>query len=582
MRIRVISIVIGFTVLSSSLLGILSSSQAVIRQELTTCFYSAPGKTFISASGKCDSRVAFQENWHLLSSDSSLDIGASKKEITLCSNPDGSRFEYALLKNSCLKGQQSSKYLRSVAKPPAPVISSALAMTFESAKITVDNSHLINSDAPVAYYTVTAKSGVSQKFFTSQKLEFYINGLKGESDYSFQISATSMDGTSDLSAPSPRITTPKYIPPTPAVAISSFHSISVPASIAGSDTSVAINNSTLLNPTISFSSQGSPVSAVFQTIASPGSSSSFTVGGSTSYIDISFPGFSGSATLCFDGLSTDHLWHYTGGSWVDVTTSHPAGKVCGTTSSFSPFTVAPPLSAFTCALGGHCALGETGPGGGLIFYSSQVGFNCGVDWTATGSPAGGLCHYLEVAPQTWNGGSSDPFAYARVNATSLDIDEIPNNFTDGVTGHNTRYGDTADFDYTDLSQLGAGLKFSNLINVADSGTTAARLARSYRPSSGVTDYYLPTLTELNLLCQWSKGNVQVVDTQCGAGVVDPATGLDGDSDYWSSSDKFLHSSGGFAVWVLAIDLINAQYHPKEESFGAFTSERWLVRPIRAF
>jgi hypothetical protein len=253
-----------------------------------------------------------------------------------------------------------------------------------------------------------------------------------------------------------------------------------------------------------------------------------------------------------------------------------------TGSSAQNFTIT--VRPLTCASGGPCSLGETGPGGGIIFYTSSVGFNCGSSWSSTGSPTGGLCHYLEVAPKNWSGSSPDPQRPGRVNATSTDILNIPNNYTNG-SGHQTRDNDTADFDYTDTSQLGAGLLFTNLINSTDAGATAARLARSYSPISGIADYYLPTLTELNLLCQWSKGITQVVDTKCGTGTVNPDSGLGGSgttSTYWSSSDKFLHSSGIFTAWVLVIDLTNASYAPGTESFGDYTTAMWAVRPIRAF
>lgn len=50
---------------------------------------------------------------------------------------------------------------------------------------------------------------------------------------------------------------------------------------------------------------------------------------------------------------------------------------------------------------GPCQVGDIGPGGGIIYYYEAAGFNCGVGSTSTGSPTGGLCHYLEVAPNGW-------------------------------------------------------------------------------------------------------------------------------------------------------------------------------------
>lgn len=49
-------------------------------------------------------------------------------------------------------------------------------------------------------------------------------------------------------------------------------------------------------------------------------------------------------TVCLDGTSTDSVWHYTGGQWVELgSRSYDAitGQVCGITTSFSPFTAAP-------------------------------------------------------------------------------------------------------------------------------------------------------------------------------------------------------------------------------------------------
>jgi hypothetical protein len=55
----------------------------------------------------------------------------------------------------------------------------------------------------------------------------------------------------------------------------------------------------------------------------------------------------------------------------------------------------------TCATGGACVVGNTGPGGGYVFYVNSDGFTCGELMDTT-------CKYLELAPNTWAGGSADP------------------------------------------------------------------------------------------------------------------------------------------------------------------------------
>jgi uncharacterized repeat protein (TIGR02543 family) len=59
--------------------------------------------------------------------------------------------------------------------------------------------------------------------------------------------------------------------------------------------------------------------------------------------DISVVNVIGEVTICVDGGPNLRLWHYTNGSWVDVTTSQTATQICGLTSSFSPFATAPPV-----------------------------------------------------------------------------------------------------------------------------------------------------------------------------------------------------------------------------------------------
>jgi sugar lactone lactonase YvrE len=74
----------------------------------------------------------------------------------------------------------------------------------------------------------------------------------------------------------------------------------------------------------------------------PASATPFTISGSTKIVDIQITGtFNGSATVCLDGNSTDHLFHYVGGKWEELPSrSYANGQVCGVTTSFSPFTAA--------------------------------------------------------------------------------------------------------------------------------------------------------------------------------------------------------------------------------------------------
>ena len=58
--------------------------------------------------------------------------------------------------------------------------------------------------------------------------------------------------------------------------------------------------------------------------------------------DVAVVYITGQVTICVAGSSTDRLWHYTNGAWVDITTTHTSTQVCGVTTSFSPFAAAAP------------------------------------------------------------------------------------------------------------------------------------------------------------------------------------------------------------------------------------------------
>ena len=132
----------------------------------------------------------------------------------------------------------------------------------------------------------------------------------------------------------------------------------------------------------------------------------------------------------------------------------------------------------SCANGlAACALGDTGPGGGIVFYVQAGGgtFACGLNLAST-------CKYLEAAPTNWNGPGGDPL---RSWAT-----DVNGNRTTLVAG-------------AVREAIGSG--YQNSVDAVNqtgnvSATSAPVLARSYAGGSK-SDWYLPSYNELDQLWQ---------------------------------------------------------------------------------
>jgi hypothetical protein len=122
-------------------------------------------------------------------------------------------------------------------------------------------------------------------------------------------------------------------------------------------------------------------------------------------------------------------------------------------------------------------LGDVGPGGGRIFYYSAAGFNCGTNFTNTGSPTGEKCKYLEVAPRNWWGGSADTTTSWANSTESIS----------GISG----------------SSIGIGRLNTQQIIVSGIFTrTAAQLSTTYAPTVDgllINDWYLGAELEMSAL-----------------------------------------------------------------------------------
>ena len=187
----------------------------------------------------------------------------------------------------------------------------------------------------------------------------------------------------------------------------------------------------------------------------------------------------------------------------------------------------PAAAVVTCAQGGVCEVGEIGPGGGVVFYVSGTAF------TATGAPCSPNCYYLEAAPTSGVSAWTD-VAYEWSGNTNTLI---------GTTGTaiGTGYANTLAI----VGQSGGGATASK------AGTST----RAYRGPSNLSDWYLPSKSELAEL--WNRRAVSGLISQNG-------------KYYWTSSEQL-----SCCAWVNKFDASNTINDFAKNSSG-------YVRPIRAF
>ena len=207
----------------------------------------------------------------------------------------------------------------------------------------------------------------------------------------------------------------------------------------------------------------------------------------------------------------------------------------------------------TCAQGGVCAVGDTGPGGGIVFYVAPAPFT---QIGATGSMCTTSCKYLEAAPRTWNNAAGDPLI-AWVSDYTTDY---VNNWSRAVSG-------------ADGVVVGTGYQ-NSLDIVAQSGNIAASSAavasRAYA-GGGKTDWFLGSRDEMNELCKYARktGQASGSATVCAGGESPSARGFS--LDYYWSSTEVAASSAWFQDLILA-----------SASASASKNFATSVRPVRAF
>ena len=207
-------------------------------------------------------------------------------------------------------------------------------------------------------------------------------------------------------------------------------------------------------------------------------------------------------------------------------------------------------------------VGQTGPGGGKVFYVATTPFSCGPTLDAT-------CTYLESVPFGWMTELDFKGDLVDVNrswseATPVDLQRGPFGTTGGTA-----------------TAIGSGYQNTKaMFDVGNDNTavSAGALAYAYTVTvSGVVydDWYLPSKDELNQMCKWQRGitgeALTNLTTVCTGGVINSGVGAQGfDGGYWTSTEV-----NDFTVW-------NQNFETGAQRNNTAKQEGGRVRPIRAF
>ena len=209
-----------------------------------------------------------------------------------------------------------------------------------------------------------------------------------------------------------------------------------------------------------------------------------------------------------------------------------AAVSCGANSSSFGQSMSP---EGTSSLKESYAVGDVGPGGGIVFFVAREPFE------SVGSDCATQCRYLEAAPHGWSGGDEDPNV-----AWSYDP--------------NVDSGGRAEFGYGYMNTALASAQ-------NPTAGSAIAMASSYS-NNGKSDWFLPTKYELDELCKYARQQTgDDVRESCN----DTGWVRDGFffAGYWSSSE-----GGPQGSWYQSFD------HGHFGNILKTTKAR--VRPVRAF
>jgi len=410
----------------------LSAATASAAATLITCTDLTTQKTVVLKKSQKSCRPLLATAiWHMEQSDSSTYTGADYASLRTCSSKRA-ELSYQLIKSKCAKYQVTNNYWRSAALPTKPVITQASSYSHEDVFLKLASESATNTSAPIAYYTIISSKGDVKKVNSWQGLSVTMSGLRSATSYTFTITATSVDGTSLVSAPSLPVTTQTYLAP---VAAATSAPLAAPAFTLSSSSETRTVNTAATGFTIatstggaiaSFAISATPAGMSFNATTGALTGTPTTVASATAYT-ITGTNASGSATQIFT------LTVSPGAATKAMMTTQPAGAVNGVAFTTQPVVRVTDsgdntVTSFTGNVVASIASG-TGTLSGTTTATAVAGVATFTNLVITGT-AGNFT--LTFTPASLTAVTSSSFALAAGAATKVAITRASVGTTDNV------------------------------------------------------------------------------------------------------------------------------------------------------
>jgi len=493
-------------------------------------------------------------------------------------------------------------YLVSSTVPSTPLITKVEATDADEA-VVFFTAPKDDGGTPIYYYTINSNPGAISVIAPIQGSgSVTITGLTKATTYTFTLTAHNINGSSRAAtSPAPITTLAEKIVRSSPSSTTNAPTLAAPAfTLSSSSQSVIVNNAitTVTNTSTGGAissyaiSPAAPAGLTFSTSTGQLSGTPTSIQSATAYT-ITATNAAGSATQTFTltvttaapafSLSsasetrvvTTAITGYTITSTGAPITSYslvgtlPTGLSFDTSTGRTTGTPTETRTATTYTIIGASAsgetatatyrlrvtgdIGDTGPGGGTIYYYLAAGFNCGPTRAST-------CKYLEAAPSGWIGASDTSTRWAQQQPVDYSTTTVPGN------------GATA-------TAIGWGYRNTRaIVAQGNNATAASAVADSHTVTvSGVVydDWFLPSNDELNQMCKWARGitgvNLTNLAQACTGGALNTGPGAAGFTAYyyWSSSES-------------ANSLARMQNFADGAPLSTYKYNVVHIRPIRAF